>query len=284
MPPRSLQFGDVRLTLLDDGPYWVDGGALFGVVPRVLWQKHATPDAQNRVLLGLNCLLVDSHGRRVLVDTGAGRQGGARLEDSFGLDPEWTLLDAFGAAGVTPESIDVVTNTHLHFDHCGWNTCRDAGGELAATFPRAEYVIQAAEWETALRPDERSAAAYTRARFEPLQARARALSLVRGEVELAPGVFTHPTPGHTAAHQSVRIESGGRTAFFLGDLVPTPAHLPVVYHMAYDLYPTVLLETKRDLLARACRDGWLLVFDHDPERRVGILRHGAGGRYELQPA
>lgn len=270
---RRLRVGDIEIILLEDGRFRLDGGGMFGVVPRPIWEKHMPPDGRNRIELGLICPLITSRGRRVLVDTGVGRKMPPRLQEIFAVDPEHTLLDSLAATGVTPDDIDIVTNTHLHFDHSGWNTRRLPDGSIEPTFPRATYVMQQQEWDAARAPDVRSAPAYPRENIEPLATGARQLQLVEGEVELAPGVFTLPTPGHTCGHQCVRIASNGATAVFLGDLVPTPAHLPLHYHMAYDLEPLTLMATKQEILARAAREGWLLLFDHDPHARVGRLEN-----------
>jgi glyoxylase-like metal-dependent hydrolase (beta-lactamase superfamily II) len=272
---RQLRVGRIDIVLLDDGRFRLDGGGMFGVVPRSIWEKHMPPDGRNRIELGLTCPLITSAGRRVLVDTGVGRKQSARLQEIFAVDTQRTLLHALVDAGVGLDQIDVVTNTHLHFDHSGWNTRHDAGGNVVPTFPRAAYVFQKREWDVAREPDERSQPAYPRENFAPLTA-ARALDLVDGEVELATGVFTLPTPGHTCGHQCVRIESDGEVAVFLGDLIPTPEHIPVHYHMAYDLEPLTLMAKKRDVLEQAARDGWLLLFDHDPRARVGRVEVDAG--------
>ncbi|MFQ5598994.1 MAG: MBL fold metallo-hydrolase [Candidatus Krumholzibacteriia bacterium] len=281
---RRFAVGDVQVTLLDDGCFRLDGGGVFGIVPRPLWEQHMPPDGRNRVVLGLVCPLLESRGRRVLVDTGAGRKAPARLQEILALDPRRTLLDALREAGVEPHTIDVVTNTHLHYDHCGWNTQRDPDGNLLPTFPEATYVVQEAEWDAAMHPDERSAPAYARENFAPLPDVAKTFERICGEVELAAGVFTHPSPGHTCAHQCVRIESHGQTAIFLGDLVPTPAHIPVPWHMAYDLHPLRLMRTKRELLERAAREDWLLIFDHDPGLRVGRVERRDDWRLAFRPA
>jgi glyoxylase-like metal-dependent hydrolase (beta-lactamase superfamily II) len=276
-----IQLGDIRVDVLQDGRFALDGGAMFGVVPRALWERTDPPDAENRVTLALNVALVESAGRRILVDTGLGDKWGERERRRYRIDRSSTLLDELRRRGLAPEDIDVVINTHLHFDHAGGNT-RLVDGRARPTFPRARYVVQMGEWEDATRPHELSRASYLEADFVPL-AEARQLDTIQGEQELAPGVRVVPVGGHTAYHQMVILEGGGETLAIPTDLLPTASHLPLAYGMGYDLFPVGILEAKRRLLARASAENWRLLFYHDPRLPLGRVEQ-SGGRYQLRQA
>jgi glyoxylase-like metal-dependent hydrolase (beta-lactamase superfamily II) len=268
--------GEMELYSVTDGTFRLDGGAMFGVVPRVIWEKTNPPDESNRIEMGLNPLLIVTQGKRVLVDTGIGEKLARKDLEIYAVDRSFNLTDSIRQIGLAPEDIDVVVNTHLHFDHCGGNTVvKD--GKILPTFPNARYVIAKGEWEDALHPNMRSQRSYLRDDFLPLE-KAGQLELVEGEVEVAPGVWTLPTPGHDEHHQSVRFESKGKKGIYLGDLIPTSSHIPLPYVMGYDLFPATTVEVKKDLLAQACRENWLLVFEHDPFHRWGWLEE-RGGKY-----
>jgi glyoxylase-like metal-dependent hydrolase (beta-lactamase superfamily II) len=273
-----LEIGDIRVDVLPDGRFALDGGAMFGVVPRALWEKTDPPDARNRIPLALNVALVESAGRRILVDSGLGERWDEPQRERLGIDRSTTLLSGLCRRGLAPEDIDIVVNTHLHFDHAGGNT-RERDGRLRPTFPKARYVVQLGEWEDATHPHERSRASYREADYVPL-AEARQLDTVQGEHELAPGVRVVPSGGHTAYHQMVVVEGGGETLVFPGDLVPTASHLPLPYVTGYDLFPVGTLEAKRRLLGRASSEGWRLLFYHDPRTALGRIRQ-TQGRCEL---
>lgn len=258
----------------------LDGGAMFGVVPKVLWEQKNPADERNRILLGLRCLLVDDGETRILVDDGIGGKFDQKWREIYGIRRERTLLDELAALGLVPEDIDYVVNTHLHFDHAGGNT-RLEGGALAPTFPNAQYLIQAREWEDGAHPNERTRASYLQENIAPLK-EAGVVELVDGETEIIPGVRLIPTPGHTQGHQSPLIEGGGQRVFYPGDLIPTSSHLALPWIMGYDSFPLITLETKRSLLARAYEEDWLLVFEHDPKIPAGrVVRES--GRYEVAP-
>jgi glyoxylase-like metal-dependent hydrolase (beta-lactamase superfamily II) len=273
-----IELGEIRVHLLSDGAFALDGGAMFGVVPRVLWEKHDAPDERNRVTLGLNVPLIETAGSRILVDTGMGDRWGEKERQRYRLDRSVTLLDGLAGLGLAPEDIDVVVNSHLHFDHAGGNT-RLRDGRPQPTFPRARYLVQKGEWEDAAHPHERNRVSYREADFVPV-AESGQLELVEGEVEVAPGVHVAPVGGHTAFHQMVRVEGGGRTLVVPTDVLPTASHLPLAHIMSYDLYPVGTLEAKRKLLSRAAQEGWQVVFYHDPRTPVGSLRM-KDGRYIL---
>lgn len=270
---RTTRVGALRVHALEAGLQWLDGGAMFGVVPKPLWQKRIPPDERNRIPLALRCLLVEAPEALVLVDSGIGNKEDERFTDLYGVsnagDPT-RLEDAIRAAGFFPSDVDIVLDTHLHFDHAGGNTRRDPDGAVLPSFPRARYVVQKGELDFAHSGNERVRASYLAHNFDPVT-QAGLWDLVEGATVVTRGVRVLPTPGHTPHHQSVLIESEGRTACFLADVCPTSAHLPLPWIMGYDLEPLVTLESKRELWARAREEDWLLVFEHDPEVPWGRL-------------
>jgi glyoxylase-like metal-dependent hydrolase (beta-lactamase superfamily II) len=279
--PRSFAVGDVRVTLLHDGTIALDGGAMFGVVPRVVWEKRDPPDDRNRVTLGLNVALIESGGKRVLVDTGMGERWSEKEVRMYRIDRTTTLLGGLRACGLGPEDIDAVVNTHLHFDHSGGNT-RLEGGRVVPAFPRARYIVQRGEWDDATHPHERNRASYRADDFVPL-AEAGQLDLVEGEAEVAPGVRVVRVGGHTTHHQMVVVESGGETLVVPTDLLPTSSHLPLPFVMGYDLFPVATLEAKRKLLDAAVEGGWRILFYHDARTPLGRVRREGDG-YTLEVA
>jgi len=279
--PRPFAVGDACVTVLHDGTIALDGGAMFGVVPRVVWEKRDPPDERNRVTLGLNVALIESGGKRVLVDTGMGERWSEKEVRMYRIDRSTTLLGGLRARGLGPEDIDVVVNTHLHFDHAGGNT-RVEGGRVVPAFPRARYVVQRGEWDDATHPHERSRASYRADDFVPV-AEAGQLDLIDGEAEVAPGVRAVRVGGHTTHHQMVVVESGGETLVVPTDLLPTASHLPLPFVMGYDLFPVATLEAKRKLLDAAVEGGWRILFYHDPRTPVGRVRRD-GEAYTLEVA
>jgi len=276
----SLALGEARAHVLSDGVFALDGGAMFGVVPRVIWEKTDPPDERNRVTLGLNVALIESGGRRVLVDTGLGDRWDDKAVRMYRIDRSVTLLDSLRARGLGPQDIDVVVNTHLHFDHAGGNTRRE-DGRVVPTFPRARYVVQRGEWMDATRPHERSRASYRPDDFVPV-AEAGLLDLVEGETEVAPGVRVVPVGGHTKHHQMVVAEGGGRTLAVPTDLLPTTSHVPLPFVMGYDLFPVATVEAKRRLLGAAADGGWSILFYHDARTPLaGVRRRGDGFALEV---
>jgi glyoxylase-like metal-dependent hydrolase (beta-lactamase superfamily II) len=270
---RSTQVGGIRIHALEAGLQWLDGGAMFGVVPRPLWETRIAPDDRNRIPLGLRCLLVEAPGALVLVDTGIGNKEERKFRSIYGVDNEGDptrLEDAIRAAGFEPEDIDIVLSTHLHFDHAGGNTLLRDDGQIVPAFPGARYVVQRQEFDFAHSGNERVRASYLTRNIDPV-ARAGLQDFVDGPATVTEGVRVLPTPGHTPHHQSVLVESDGEVACFLADVCPTTAHLPLPWIMGYDLEPLVTLESKRGLWSRAREEGWLLVFEHDPRVPWGRL-------------
>jgi glyoxylase-like metal-dependent hydrolase (beta-lactamase superfamily II) len=279
---QSRRLGAWTIHAIQAGGQLLDGGAMFGVVPKPLWERRIPADARNRIPLGMRCLLVEHETGLVLVDTGVGNKEDAKFVDIYGIENAGTptmLEDGVRAAGFTPEQVTLVVNTHLHFDHAGGNTTVDADGALRASFPNARHVVQRGEYEWAMHTNERTAASYFARNYVPLHEWGQ-LELVEGEREIVAGISTLPTPGHTPHHQSVVLSSAGETACFLGDVVPTAAHLPLPWIMGYDVEPLVTLESKRWLLDRARREGWLVVFEHDATHAWGRVDHD-GKTYRL---
>jgi len=275
-----MKLGAFDIQPVTDGRFKLDGGAMFGVVPKVIWETCCQADEQNRIQLGLNCLLIRARGKNILVDTGLGDKEDAKFRDLFAVERIPTLRDSLKTYGLQPEDIHMVINTHLHFDHAGGNTVRE-NGAVVSTFPRAKYFVQRGEYEDAARANERTRASYRRENFTPI-AHVDQWEFLDGDLELLPGVSVVITEGHTRRHQSIKIESEGQIAFYLGDLIPTVSHLPLPYIMGYDLYPLQTLETKRWVLNRAFEENWLLVFEHDPRVLMGRVRKDVEGKYYLE--
>ncbi|MBI4386234.1 MAG: MBL fold metallo-hydrolase [Elusimicrobia bacterium] len=281
---RMIALGRFKLHQLSDGVFRLDGGAMFGVVPKILWNRASPADEHNRIALNLGCLLIQTPtGKNVLVDTGLSSKydRNKKFLDLYSVRRSPTLRDQLKNLGLTPNDIHLVINTHLHFDHAGGDT-ELIDGKPAPQFPRAKYIVQKEEWEDANSAHERNKASYLPENYAPLE-EAKALEFVSGEFEIEPGLKVIRSGGHTRGHQCVLVESEGRTAIFFGDLVPTRAHMPLPYIMGYDLYPVDTLEAKRDLLGRAKEQAWLLLFQHDPEQRAGYLAQADGRMIVVPP-
>jgi glyoxylase-like metal-dependent hydrolase (beta-lactamase superfamily II) len=264
-----IAIGGIRVHVLRVGSFALDGGALFGVVPRVLWERSETPDARNRVRLAVNVVLVETGEERVLIDTGLGDKLSEKLREIYGIDEPSSLLAELAGVGVQPEAVDVVVNSHLHFDHAGGNT-RVVDGRTLPTFPKARYVAQLGEWEDATHPHELSRASYLEENCVPI-AEAHQLDLVQGEAEVAPGVRVVLVGGHTAYHQIVMIEDGGETLVVPTDILPTTAHVSLAWVTGLDLFPVGTLQAKKRLLEGAAEGGWSVVFGHDTRTRVAKI-------------
>jgi glyoxylase-like metal-dependent hydrolase (beta-lactamase superfamily II) len=264
---ESRTIGRWRVHAIQAGGQKLDGGAMFGVVPKPLWERRIRPDERNRIQLGMRCLLVEHESGLILIDSGAGNKENEKFHDIYGVENRGEnnltqLEDGLRDLRVQPSDVALVINTHLHFDHAGGNTTRTADGKIVPTFPKARYVLQAGEYDYATHTNERTAASYFPHNFVPLNERNQ-FDFVKGEKEIVKGISVVPTPGHVPFHQGIKLESDGEVAFYMADLAPTTAHLPLPWIMGYDVEPLVTLETKRRILTRAVEEQWLLVLEHD---------------------
>ena len=277
---RSFMVGGLRCHTLEGGRQRLDGGAMFGVVPRTLWKTRIEPDDRNRIPLAMRCLLVEHPAGLVLIDTALGNKEDPKFLDIYGIENQGLegatqLEDALASSGFLPRDVRWVINTHLHFDHAGGNTTMDPDLEndprrhIRPTFPHATYVVQRGELEFARHTNERTRASYLPHNFEPIAA-ANRWQLVDGDTEILPGIFLRLTPGHVPFHQAVLIRDREETAVFVGDLFPTASHLPLPWIMGYDLEPLRTLESKRALLTDAIDGRWRLIFEHDPGILFGV--------------
>jgi glyoxylase-like metal-dependent hydrolase (beta-lactamase superfamily II) len=284
---QSFTLGRLRCHTLEGGRQRLDGGAMFGVVPRTLWKTRIEPDDRNRIPLAMRCVLVEHPDGLVLIDTALGNKEDSKFLDIYGVENQGLegatqLEDALASAGFLPRDVKWVINTHLHFDHAGGNTTMDPDLEndprrhIRMTFPNATYVVQRGELEFARHTNERTRASYLPHNFDPVAAADR-WRLLEGDGEILPGIRARVTPGHVPWHQVLLIESAGETAAFVGDLFPTTAHLPLPWIMGYDLEPLRTLESKRAFLADAVAGGWRMIFEHDPRVAMGRpVREGKG--------
>ncbi len=275
-----MKFGRFEIYNLTDGLFRLDGGAMFGIVPKPLWEKTNPPDEKNRIRMNLGVLLIKAHGKNILVDTGAGGKIEPKWQEIYALQRKPSLEESLAKLRLTPHDIDIVINTHLHFDHAGGNTFKNIDGQIIPTFPKARYFVQKGEWDWAHTQHERTQYAYMKDDFAPLERSSR-LTLLKGDEEIVDGVQALVTPGHTEHHQCVTIESEGRKAIFLADLIPMVAHLPYSYIMGYDLFPLKTLETKKKILQPAHDGHWLLIFQHDPDTPMGYLKK-SDGKFSLE--
>jgi glyoxylase-like metal-dependent hydrolase (beta-lactamase superfamily II) len=275
--------GDFELTIVSDGTYFLDAGAFFGVVPKTIWSKKAQPDDQNRLDAGLNSLLIRTGKQNILVETGIGNKLPEKLVQVFKQPAK--LLDNLHAVGVAPEDIDIVINTHLHFDHCGWNTIRQ-GDKFVPTFPKAKYYAQRGEWEHGRLQLERDAISYMSPNYDPLIESGQ-MELIEGDREIVPGVSVKVFPGHTANMQAVIVTGGDRenkkTACYISDLIPTSWHLDLTWLMAFDLYPLQTIASKKNYYAQAIPERWLTVFTHDHVTPWGYIQAGERSKLAVQP-
>jgi methylmalonyl-CoA epimerase len=273
---RRIAFGDVQLVTVHDGLFRLDGGAMFGVVPRPLWEKKAPPDDRNRIQLSMRPLVVEADWGRMIIDCGAGDKMDAKARDIYAFERTLHLDHALAGAGLSADAIDVALATHLHFDHFGGATVR-ANGTLRPRFPNARYVIRSAEWEDAIRPHERNRASYLPDDFVPLRS-AGVVDFFEGDETIRPGVRVVRTGGHTGQHQIVFVESGGKTAVFTADLLPTTAHVQDAWVMGYDLFPMETLAFKKRFVREAIEREYLIFFEHDPLIAAGYIREREGRR------
>jgi len=260
-----MQFGDYRVEIVPDAEFRLDGGAMFGVVPRALWSRAAPPDEENRIRLQSNCLFVEAAGERVLIETGMGDKWSRKHAAMYGLRRERPLAESLESiTGCAARDVTVVVNTHLHFDHAGGNTMLDAGGRPVPAFPNARYLVSRDEFEHAERPHERDRASYLPENWRPVVESGQ-LELMPAEYEVVPGLSMETVAGHSRTMQCPRLRRGAQTLFGFADLIPTRAHVPLAWVMGYDLFPVETLEAKKRLLPQAAREGWLCLFYHDPE-------------------
>ena len=258
----SLAFGSWQVDVIETGHFKLDGGAMFGVVPRNLWQKSNPPDEQNRIDMTMRSLVLRRNGRTVIIDTGMGHKDGEKFHDIFAVDfTMFSLADGLASLGIVSADVTDVILTHLHFDHAGGSVER-RGGELALTFPRATHYLQRTHWDWAMSPSDRDRASFLPENYMPVHEAGR-LQLLDGEEELFDGLSLHVVNGHTFGQQLVRLRDGDRSLLFAGDLVPMSAHVPGPWIMGYDLQPLATLQEKNTILAEAAAHGDILVFEHD---------------------
>lgn len=283
--------GDLELITCSDGTYLLDGGAMFGVVPKTLWQKRTPADAENRILLGLNTLVVRTDSAVVLIETGIGNKQSAKMREIH--QNQEQLPASLAAAGIRPEEIDVVINTHLHFDHCGWNTTLDPDGSVSPTFPNARYFAAKGEVEHGHRQLERDAVSYLSPNYDPLIESGQMTLLkdndLRSITEICPGISAEPFPGHTHHMLGVHIESrtiqgAAHHACYIGDLIPTTAHLDLTWGTGYDLDPLMVIEQRKRFYARAIPEEWLVLFTHDHHVPAGYVTSNEKGKPVIAPA
>jgi len=270
--------GNFELTPLFDGYFRLDGGAMFGVVPKPLWTRRAPADDLNRIQLGLRPLLVRGGQRTMIIDAGIGDKMDAKSVDIYGIDRTRHLDHSLAEAGSSAGAIELVLASHLHFDHAGGFTVQDSAGRVRPRFANARYVARTAEWDDATHPHERNRASYLQENFVPLH-HAGVLDLADGDGEVIPGVRVRWSGGHTMHHQVVMIESGGRTAVFTADMIPTTAHIDEPWIMGYDLYPMDTLAFKRTFIREAIDREYLIFFEHDPRVAAGYIREKDRRRY-----
>jgi glyoxylase-like metal-dependent hydrolase (beta-lactamase superfamily II) len=271
-----MMFGDYRVEVVSDCEFRLDGGAMFGVVPRNLWSRACPPDEQNRIRMNMNCLFIEGNGQRILIDTGIGEKWSDKNQAMYGIDRRRSFAESLRAiAGVAPGDITIVINTHLHFDHAGGNTVSDVSGNASPAFPNARYFVSRSEYEHAEAPSERDRASYLPDNWRPLKDSGQ-LELKEPEYEVAPGLQMETHAGHNRSMQCARLKQGRETLFGFADLVPMRAHVPLAWIMGFDLYPVETLAAKKKLLPQAARENWTCLFYHDPDQPLGRLVEDEG--------
>lgn len=272
--------GDYRIEIVPDTEFRLDGGAMFGIVPRVLWERVCPPDAQNRVRMASDCLFVETPNERILIETGMGEKWCEKLAAIYGIRREKTFAESlFEKTGFRPADISIVVNTHLHFDHCGGNTIKNDTGASVPQFPNARYFVSENEFAHAENPYERDRASYISDNWEALKTSGQ-LELKPRVYKVAPGITMTEMRGHNGSMQTVKIESGGETLYSFSDLIPTTHHLPLPWIMGYDLFPLETLENKKKLLPQALKENWLCWFYHDPDAPLCRLTE-IGGKLKV---
>ena len=275
---QRMNLADFELTAVSDGLYRLDGGAFFGIIPKSMWSKKVQADQNNLVSVGLNSIVVRTGKQTILIETGIGNKLSEKMQKIYGQPAK--LLENLSAARISPEEIDIVINSHLHFDHCGWNTIRQ-DGKVVATFPKAKYYAPEGEWRHGHKPLERDAISYIGENYDPLVESGQ-MKLLRGDQEIVPGVSVKVFPGHTETMQAIILQSGGKTACYISDLIPTTAHLDLTWGMAFDLFPVQTIESKKKYYARAIPERWLTMFTHDPAVPWGYVEKDERGKMALR--
>jgi glyoxylase-like metal-dependent hydrolase (beta-lactamase superfamily II) len=263
--------GDYRVEIVPDTEFGLDGGAMFGVVPRALWSKACPPDDQNRIRMNMNCLFIEAGPERILIETGIGDKWTEKQASMYAIRRQRPLAESVRAiTGYSADEVTIVVNTHLHFDHAGGNTTLDPNGKAVPTFPNARYLVSRAEYEHAESPHERDRASYMPENWRPVKESGQ-LELKDDVYEIVPGLIMETVTGHSRTMQCVRLVRNGQTLYSFADIVPMRAHVPLPWIMGYDLYPVETLEAKRRLLPQAADEGWLCFFYHDPDQPLGRL-------------
>jgi len=277
----NMRLGALDLTIVSDGTYFLDGGNFFGIIPKVLWQKRAQPDELNRLVVGLNSVLLRTGRRTVLIETGIGNKLNEKMVRNF--SPQAKLLENLRAAEFEPEQVDVVINSHLHFDHCGWNTLRDSSGKIVPTFSNATYYAPRGEWEVGKLQRERDAVSYISDNYDPLISSGQ-MKLLEGGETILPGISVENYPGHTRSMMAIHLESEGKHACYISDLIPTTNHLDLTWGMSFDLYPLETIEQKKRFYAQAIPEKWLVIFTHDPNVPMAYVERTPEGRLTFKAA
>jgi glyoxylase-like metal-dependent hydrolase (beta-lactamase superfamily II) len=271
-----MKFGDYRVEVVPDCEFRLDGGAMFGVVPRNLWARANPPDDQNRIRMNMNCLFIEADGERILIDTGIGEKWSEKHRAIYGINRTRSFDESLRAiAGIAATDITIVINTHLHFDHAGGNSIRNETGQAVPAFPNARYFVSEAEYEHAESPTERDRASYFPENWQPMKETGQ-LGLKESEYEVVPGLTMETHAGHNRSMQCPRLRRDGKTLFGFADLVPTRAHVPYAWVMGYDLYPVETLEAKKKLLPQAAQENWTCLFYHDPDQALGRIVEDEG--------
>jgi glyoxylase-like metal-dependent hydrolase (beta-lactamase superfamily II) len=275
-----LKLGRLQIDIVRGPEFRLDGGAMFGVVPKILWERKLPADERNRVRLATNCLLVRGSGFTALVESGIGSKWDDKAREIYALDERTTVERSLARLGVATDDVDALVLSHLHFDHAGGAT-RQEGDRTVPAFPNATLYVQEAELSHARAPHERDRASYRQDDWEPYSTAGR-LDALSGEVEVRPGVTVVPVRGHNEGMQAIRVESEGSVAFYFADALPTTAHVPIPWIMAYDLYPVDLIENKKRLVAQAVAGKWLCVFEHDPDVPWGRIVESPDGKRSVE--
>jgi glyoxylase-like metal-dependent hydrolase (beta-lactamase superfamily II) len=280
-----MQFGEIKIFPLSDGYFKLDGGAMFGIIPRVLWEKRMPPDEKNRIQMGLWCLLIQNGDKNILVNTGIGNKYNKRYNEIYSIQHPPYLISSLAEHNLKSTDIDIVILTHLHFDHCGGNTVYQQdpnGNKIVPTFPEARYIVQEEEWKKAMNPNERTKASYLKENITPLQQTGK-LEIINGDKEISQGVYVRVTGGHTRGHQIVFIQSTNKKAVYWSDLIPTTAHIDLPYIMSYDIYPEETLNEKKRLIDDAIKEQWLCFWEHDPQINCGYIQKVEPDKFKIIP-